>query len=219
MKLIAPEFGQALQLLVMDEIRPLEGVFGPDLIKAMVDRYRFAVVPTDLAVAAASGFKFQTGVIALGARKIPINNLDIYNDGVVVNVKHTDDADAVMSDFIRWATEAFRLRAPQTKIPRKFASHVVVEFAVSLDEYLDAFEEIATLFSSALKKAINKELDMHVARFAIGADPVKGLPAMQTTLTIERRAGLPFEANRYYVTAPLATPVLLELLENIESIF
>src|ERR1700758_4577778 len=106
MELISHHSGQSLQLVVMDEIRPLRGgVFSGDLAAAIVQRYGFTkgdpLVPGQPA-------KFQTGVFR-SEITIPIEALEIYQDGVLVRSTATDDADIVLNDFASWLTERFAL--------------------------------------------------------------------------------------------------------------
>jgi hypothetical protein len=219
MRLISTEYGQSLQLIVMDEVRPLRGgTYLPDLISSIIQRYRFVSYPTDLAAAAQQGAKFQTGVIELAGIVIPITSLDIYNDGIIVTTRDTDDSDIVFDDFAGWAIQTFNLREPTTKIPRKHASNVVVDFDVSLGSFIRNFELISKLISSAFATA-GISHDMHVARLSIGADPATSkLSQVQATLTIEPRGGQPFTSNRYFSGAPLRTQEHLALLSALERL-
>jgi hypothetical protein len=218
MRLISTEYGQSLQLIVMDEVRPLRGgTYLPDLISSVAQRYRFVSYPTDFAAAAQQGAKFQTGVIELGGIVIPITGLEIYNDGIIVTTSNTDDSDTVFDDFAGWAIQTFNLREPTTKIPRRHASNVVVDFDVSLSSFIRNFELISKLISSAFATTTGISHDLHVARLSIGADPATSRVAqVQSTLTLEPRGGQPFTSNRYFSGAPLRTQEHLDLLGALE---
>ena len=80
---VASDVGQVVQLILMEEVRPLRGgTFPPDLIAAVTKRYRFTSFPTDL-TQITQVTKFQLGTIRTGDLYITINTLDIYNDGTL----------------------------------------------------------------------------------------------------------------------------------------
>jgi hypothetical protein len=217
MNLVSYEFGQALQFIRMDEVRPFSGLYLPDVIRIVAERYRFITVPTDIATANTTGVKFGTGVISLAERQIAVTSLGIFNDGLLVETKNTEDADLVTDDLIRWAVATLGFREPQTHIPRRYGSHLVVDFDASIDRFLSNFGLFAGLIESAVKAALGTEIETHVTRFAIGADPLDGLPAIATTFFIELRVNTPFAEKRYFSGAPLTSDAHLELLAKIEK--
>ena len=97
MKLVTTELGQVLQLFVADELRPLRGLDVPNFLQLVTQKYRFAKVPANLlSNTETQGSKFENGIIALPSGNIPILKFEIYGDGIIIDVRHTDDADAVM---------------------------------------------------------------------------------------------------------------------------
>jgi hypothetical protein len=218
MNLVSYEFGQALQFIRMDEVRPFSGLYLPDVIRIVAERYRFITVPTDIATANTTGVKFGTGVISLAGRQIAVTSLGIYNDGLLVETKNTDDADLVIDDLILWAVATFGFREPQKHTPRKHGSNLVVDFDASIDRFLSNFGLVAGLFESAVKAAQGIEIETHLTRLAIGADPQDGLPAKPTTFFIEVRLNTPFAEKRYFSGAPLTSDAHLELLAKIEKV-
>lgn len=217
MKLISTEGGQALQLIIMDEVRPLSGFYLPTLYTAMVERYRFITFPANWAADVANGAKFHSGHHVADGRDIAITEIGVYNDGVVVIALNTSDADVIMDDFISWATRTFKLRERQTKKPRTYASSVVIEFAASIDDALRNFEAISQNVTDAINNAYGLRAKINFFRLALAADP-QTVPALfNTQLLIERRVGVPFAQNRYYSAAPLTTDAHLTLLEKIEG--
>lgn len=211
MKFISSESGQSLQLVVMDEIRPLRGgVFLPDLITAIVQRYRFVSFSTQ--ADPAQPIKFQTGVFQSGEITMPIISLEIYTDGVIMNSRTTDDADAIVNDFSRWLIDTFKLREPTTIIPRTYQSKIIVSLDGPLDRFVAQFQPI----NAILSKAFNTHDELHVTRLFFGPHPPGPLP-YQTTWSIEPRIGQPFVYNRYFSSAPLTTKAHIELLAEIEA--
>jgi hypothetical protein len=212
MKPVSTEAGQALQLAVMDEVRPLRGgPFWPDVITKIAQRYRFvSPVPTDPAQPA----KFQVGVLELNDMTIPIISLEIYNDGIVVNARHTDDADAVMDDFVAWSMATLQLRESTTKIPRQYVSQVIVDLDGELNMFMRNFDAL----SSVISKAFGTQHTLHISRLAIGTEPIAGIPLARSTWQIEPRIGQPIASNcRYFSTAPIPTSAHFDLLATLEA--
>ena len=217
MNLISYEFGQTLQPIRMEEVRPLSGLYLPDVLNAIGDRYRFISKPVDIGAAAANGAKFETGTIDLGGRAIAVGSLGIYNDGLLVVCRNTDDSDIVVDNFLDWATETFGLRPSLGRLTRQHASQVIVEFDTAIDKLVAGFAAVARMFETALEASQGVKIDAHVHRIALSADPSEGLPLTQTSFIIEARAGVPFSAKRYYSGAPVKSSIHLKLLESIEK--
>jgi hypothetical protein len=210
-KLISPETGQALQLIVMDEVRPMRGGFVfPDRISQIQQRYRFAPFTTPLDLT--QPLKFQMGFIQLHGVPISITSLEIYNDGIIVNARHTDDCDIVLDDFVAWAIAQFDLREPETRIPRIYLSRVVVQLEGGLELFLIKSEMMKKIISDTIGRGEKLE----VVRLVIG--PASGAPfPYQHTWQIEPRIGQPHVANRYFSQAPLSTDAHVEMLRALEN--
>lgn len=217
MKVISNEFGQVLQLLVMDEVRPPGGVYVPDVYDEIQKRYQFAVKPTDLVEAEKSGAKFRVGQFKNKRLTVQIRELGIYNDGIIVQTRDTSSAEAVLEDFIEWAPKKFGLRNPQTKIPIQYATNVVVEFDPGTDKIIRSFEPIAKTYAAVLKANYEWDHSVRLTRFSFGVDP-RDLPSQRNSLFfIERRAQQPYSGNRWFAGAPIKTEQLLEFLVMIEK--
>jgi hypothetical protein len=201
----------------MEEVRPLSGVYVPDLYRAIAERYKFVSSPTNIPDASLNGAKFQVGMLERNNVTISITELGIYNDGVVINAINTIDADAVMNDFLPWVSETFKFRPPITIRNRKYASNVTVEFDFSINVLLKDFNRIISLIEAALSKSQDREFSAHITKLTIGAEPIHGIQPAQSSITIEPRAGMPFSSCRYFSGAPMATADHLALLEAIEA--
>jgi hypothetical protein len=212
MKFISSETGQSLQLIVMDEVRPLRGgPFLPDAAAAISRRYRFVTVPAQ--TNPGQPIKFQTGAAELNGITIPITSLEIYSDGIIINSLTTDDADAVMDDFLSWSIQEFHYRAPTTQLPRQYQSTIVVGLERSLTTFISHFEEIREILVRFFKA---EEDTLNVLRLSIGPHPPGALP-YRTTWSIEPRTAQPIVANRYFSAAPLSTASHIELLSALEA--
>lgn len=215
MKLISAEFGQSFQPIHMDEIRPAGGVYVPELVSAIAERYSFVVKPT--IPVPEGGFKFQTGVLNINGTTAIATNLDIYTDGIIINSTNTETADLLMDDFLSWVITRFGFRERQTVLPRKLFSSVIVDFSVSANGLIRNFQTVADLIAKALEPN-GVALDLHLTRIAIGADPTLGQVANQASFTLEPRAAAPIDKLRYFSTAPLSTSQHLALLEQVEAL-
>lgn len=212
MNYISSESGQSLQLVVMDEVRPLRGgPFLPDAGAAITRRYRFTSVPAQ--TDPAQPIKFQTGAIELDGITIPITSLEIYSDGIIINSCTTEDADAVMDDFISWSIQEFHYREPITKLPRQYQSRIVVGFERSLNKFIPHFEAMRTILSKFFQ---TEGSTLNVLRLSIGPHPSSALPH-RTTWFIEPRTAQPIVPNRYFSAAPLSTAAHIELLSALEA--
>jgi hypothetical protein len=210
MQLISSQSGQSLQLVAMDEVRPLSGgVFLPDSSAAIIQRYRFMGTPEKLSPG--QPIKFQTGV--LPDSSITIEELGVFSDGFIVTAITTDDADIALDDFLAWITEQFKLREPTTIIPRTYQSTIVVSLAGPLDRFINNFQKAGDVLS----KSFGALSPLNVTRLTIGPQPPGQYP-FQTTWNIEARIGQPFVPNRYMSTAPLPTSAHVALLTELETI-
>jgi hypothetical protein len=216
MKLISNEHGQSFQQFVMDEIRPASGLYLPDLVRGIAERYAFSVVPTNYEILLKEGAKYKGGRLVTEGRTIEIRDLGFFNDGALAVAWNTEDSELVLNDILTWATQNFGLREPLTKPPRRFTSSVVVEFGAELDRAMAAFDGLKKDLSSAIGKIYGWDVDIETSRVALAADPSKLPPLTTVDFTIERRAGRPFSENRYFSVATVTTDSHLSLLEAFE---
>jgi hypothetical protein len=215
MKLISTEFGQSFQEYRIEEIRPFSGIYTPALIGAVRERYAFAEIPT-LTEAAQQGAKFKEGRFVSGEKIVAIQELGIYKDGIVVVAWNTDDSDAVLDDLVTWTRQSIQIREPIFWPTRLYASTLLVEFDYPLDRAFGVFAEFNRSVGAALKGAYGWEYPLETTRIAFGTDPTQMPPHRRAEFTVERRVGVPFSENRHFSSAPLRTPVHLELLASFE---
>ena len=216
MNLISTEHGQSLQLFLAEEVRPLSGIYLPDLIRQISERYAFAIWPPNYETVMKEGAKYKEGRLLTAERTIAIKDLGFFVDGVLAVAWNTDDSDIILNDLIVWATQKLGMREPRTKLPRKFVSSVVVEFDAELSRALRAFDELQEGFVSAIKQIYGMNPEINASRIALAGDPTK-LPAGTTfEFMIERRAGRPFSETRYFSSATLPTTSHLDFLKTFE---
>jgi hypothetical protein len=212
MQFVSSEFGQSLQLVSMDEMRPERGgFFFPDVMKEIIARYRFQAFPERFA--ANQIMKFEHGTIEAEGVNVLITSLEIYSDGLAISSRHTADADAVLTDFFQWSIEEFRLREPRTMVPRRYQSRLVVDMAESAGSlFIKTFNDINRIIS----RRFQAEVPLGLADLTIGPSPPTQYPFLHTWV-LQPRIVQPLVANRYFSAAPLPTDDHFAMLQEIES--
>lgn len=220
MKLISAEFGQVLQLFAWEELRPLEGLFLPDLFTAIGERYNFQVrppAPTGGDVGQGTGAKFENGRIIIKDLKIAVGQISLYSDGIIVVSSRTEDSAVVLDDFFEWTTKAFALRSLLTVKPRQYASSVVVEYPSGVDHMLAPPSPLEAHFAEAISELYDFHVPVSLSRVTLAMDPAQLPHQRLAEISIERRVGFPYAQNRFFAKANLPTETLLRLLRQLEE--
>lgn len=219
MKLVSYDSGRALQLIVMEEIRPHGGIYMRHFVEALNERYGFAQSP-DLRDADSDGsYVFNQGNIILDGQSIMIGQLGIYTDGIVIVCQDTESANKVLDDGLQWITEKFGLRPILTRKQRTFTSTLIIEFDFAIERALRKWDAVGRLLGSALQNSYGWSVKPDLTRLAFQVDK-ENLPAQANSLfLIERRADIPHSQNRFYSAAPLQTRLHLEFLRDLEALF
>lgn len=190
----------------------------PQLIDLVRQRYGFAFVPNAQDVKT-GGARFQNGRLQCESGDITIENLDIYNDGIVAACRHTELAEAVLNDVIPWAMEAFGLRPPKTIIPRTYASFVIVDFKAPVSALISQFATLKALLAGAYESTYRKRYEFELSKTSFSVDPQTVPQHTNTEFLFDRRATASYDLNRYFCVAPLKTQDHLDLLAKVEGVF
>jgi hypothetical protein len=217
MNIIATETGRVLQLVVMEEIRPLSGLYMPSFYQQLAERYAFVGQPQNYVEAITNGAKFQHGRLITPSKTMVIKEIGIFNDGIIVDATNTDDAEYITDDLMNWSFTAFSFRPRKIIIPPIFSSVVTIEFDYDIERALKGLGAITTRLNAALNNAYGWDHDIRLLRLGINADPQAIPPLRNTQFFIERRLGRPYGENRYQSGAPLRTEDHLGLLTAIEQ--
>lgn len=217
MKLVAYDSVKAVQLFIMEEIRPLHGLHLPSVYNAVAQRYGFATQTSDLSQAMTTGMKFAQGTLFTAGRSIVILEIHIYNDGIVVSCPTSDDVDAVLDDLMRWAEATIGLRPPQIAQPRRYTSFLTVELDRVPDAKLNRFAATQRALTDAIRETFSEERRFDLHRIGLAVDPQLVGPFSHTPFFIERRVGVPYAQNRFWSGAPLKTDAHLRVLEIFEA--
>ncbi|UYN96678.1 MAG: hypothetical protein KIT25_07035 [Enhydrobacter sp.] len=217
MKLVSSLHGRAMQGFNPDEARSHQSTYLPTAVDMIKARYGF-LTNSDLRTSADAGVKFQSGRLQRqGEAEIAIENLDVYNDGLLVVCRTTTEADIVLDDVISWGQLAFQVRQPASPPPRLYSSWLVVDFDEPIAKLVAKFAIMKGLITAAHERAYGMKLDFQFHRVSFNVDP-STLPLHTfTDYAMDRRGGAPYALNRFFCTAPLKTEEHIQLLSEIEA--
>ncbi len=224
MKIVSIEIGRATQPVVPDEMKPLGGSYVPENIRLVADRYGFAAQPS-YDDTLSGGAKFGGGRLISAAKKINISELIIFSNAIQVSTNNTTDADYVLDDILAWAKSMLGYREPQTKLPRLYESHIIVDFERDVDRILIPFESLRVGFGGALTSTYGLQLPITLTSFGVGADPLQIAAQMpppfpgvlKPEFGLVRRLNHPYTEKRFFSLAPLQTEAHIVLLQEFES--
>ncbi|MGB9114379.1 hypothetical protein, partial [Bradyrhizobium sp.] len=106
---------------------------------------------------------------------------------------------------------------------RIYQSNITVDFEGGLQDKLEGIKKLQSIIS---REIVRPSLPFEFKRLAFGGGDIPNPQLLQLQPTIEalersdflleRRAGAPYEANRYFSSAPMKTADHIKLLESIE---
>jgi hypothetical protein len=213
MKLLTVNVARSIWLFNTGDLNP-RGLDLRPVLEGVRARYRFEkfISPDDL-LSTEKHPEFGNGAFTFGdGQQIAIPKLTLYNDGLVVEVRHSTEAgDAFLNDLVSFVISEFRLTAdPIENVKKLYLSELEVTGSAALDAFNEKIQKFSGLIAEASKR------DFHTFGFKIGTDPaLHGVPVM---FAFERKAGAPFAQNRYWSQAPFSTKHHLELLDRLEKI-
>jgi hypothetical protein len=215
MKLAAVILARVVFFVESVDLNPRGAAYYPDVIKGLVERYRFQSYPQKL-----EDFDEQKGV-TLAVGKIGQTTIDkvvIYNWGLFLETtSSTTEAERLLNDALVWGVQALNLRYEPAMIKRKaYVSHITFYSdapLLSLNPILDAVgEKISKVVSASLKLPYV----FHPTGILLGIDPEEQRIPVQR-FSIERREGAGFSENKYFSAAPVPTDLHLDLVAECEK--
>lgn len=225
MKFITSIAGTVALSVRADEVMPQTGLVHRELMAFIKSTYQFSVAPVtppnvpDFAV---PSYVFQSGVFTDKERQVPLLQLAFIQNGGIISAQNTDIADRAMDDFISKLDSIFGYRFASTSSHRVYQSNIVVQFDEGLAHLIDGIAKI----ESVLAQEISRPTPFKIKRLAFGAGetmPIQMATSVEaienSDFTIERRANEPYEANRYFCSAPVRTSEHIRILETIERAF
>jgi hypothetical protein len=182
-------------------------------------RYGFLKTPNAMeGFSPAIGARFENGRFPApgGLGEIPIAELSLFNDGIIVTAADTNLASLFANEALEWLISIGAIRRPETVRPQTHTSTLVVQFEKRASDKLDSLLAIATRFDNAVLEHRGSGYATHFDRLGFAAEPDAG-PQSRLLFSLERRKnGTPIQ-DRFWPTAPLPYGSHMALLEEIEA--
>ena len=224
MRILSRRTGRILLFMNLDELIPIGSVYMPDALPLLIERYSFSLPPnlsTPWNQVLEQGLKFELGKFkGHDNEENLIEDLTVYNNGIVVTAESTDISQAFIDDLFEWGPEAIGLRVAKSAFALKaFLSEIVVEFNSSVDRALTRLTTLLDSFRSSLKRNYDAEFPaISVAALRLDYERAVTPLAFQNlaVFNVERRLNHRFTENVYLCQAPLPTGDHIKILEQLE---
>ncbi len=219
MRVVSFETGKATLLVHLEEMLPLDGYDSRVIFDSIVERYNFSIGP-DFSVSreSQSGFRFEMGTFDLKGKAIEIGGLIVFADGIVAAASTTDYAEAFLHDLIDWLRQRMGFRSPRSEPRRLFLSNIVFDLDRSMDVLIPKHTKLSKDIHKSVSKHFATDQSPRLSKIEFDFDDSSNSSGVKISgFTIERRAGVPFEVDRYFSSAPLRTQEHISLLETIEK--
>jgi len=226
MKLIISAWGAVFIHASADDVIPKDGVNQQDLIQYLTRTYKFASRPITAALPVQAtqnqNLVFRSGKLTKGDQGYVIHNLVAFPNGDGVVGFTTESAEIVMNDYLDRLDADLKYRYKDGIWKRTYASGVVIEFEFSLEERIPTFKAISAILDRTISRE-GRPFKPKSISFGDGDPLAVDLQndidaASKTDFTLQRRAGEPYSANRYYSVAPIKTQDHVKMLEEIEAV-
>jgi hypothetical protein len=205
----------------VEEYLPRTGSLPREQIELVRTRYAFQQFPQLLVgMPLPPTFVFTHGKFQDERDSFAIFQLSMKADGDIVLATTTEQAERVLDDLVQLLDTHLGFRLSTAQKTKSFVSNVVVEFDKGLENDISALSRIA----DAINRLRIGMPALNIKRLAFGlssggGEPTDPLLAVeQADFLIERRADMPYEANRYFCSAPLSTTDHIRLLEGLEAV-
>jgi hypothetical protein len=196
------------------DIMPRHGIFFPELVKEIVQRYNFQKFPgTFDEWNSPEGAQFLVGK----QDKIVIDRLIVYNNGLQLETHAgTADSKRIQEELLAWARDEFGIAyGPDTVKRWAYVSGVTFHSNVPI-LVTGPIERLARNITDEISRILGDETVYQPTGFNIGHDLLLRKYA-RASFTLHRRAEVPFAENKYFSEAPLPTEIHLDLLARYEK--
>jgi hypothetical protein len=193
----------------IEEVNPLGRVALVDLVKGLVERYKFAKFPKTFDDwTPDKGTEFVYGRF----EEFEISKVTIYERGLSVDTRSsTDDCERVLEDLMTWGSSLGLVPRPHR---RWYTSGLIFESNAALDAIHPALRSLAEKISAATERQLPARFE--TTSITVGMDPWNAKYPL-IPFRIERREGVPFSEHKYWSQAPLPTRTHIELLKEFEA--
>lgn len=194
-----------------DEIRPVEGFDFIAAMNAIKNTFDFPALATGPA-RPGGGAEFDNGAYRIVKPPIIITKLTVFGDGLNVNVaSNTKNAEIILEKTLE-IFYSFGIRRPTTPPLHYYLSTIIADFEHSLDNL------VSNTLLARIARALPVTAPAHFAGISINMDKTVLPPRLgainPTLFSIYRREGVPYDQNRYFSQANMATDQHIELLRE-----
>jgi len=213
MQFLRPVRSTVVKFVVPKTQAIADAVFVPDLVAALVERYKFWDYPKNNAQFTTEA-KFVTGKFG----KTNIEAFQIYGNGVSVQAQaKTDELEEIALDFLEFAKSKFSLEyAFAEPLTTTFVSAVEVAVSPEVSSKFEILRPLGERLSMMLAKNGYSVSTYEWAGISMLAE--KATPLSSGRFSFEVRAGHPLGGSVYFSEAPVSTSDHLELLGLLEAI-
>jgi hypothetical protein len=207
---------RTLAFLEIDELNRNGSLRLTDIVPALVKRYDFSTYPTKV-----GDFNLTEGVAFTSGRRadIVIDTFKIYPSVIYVEtLSSTEDSRRVILDILEWGAKELNLSYTDGMIARwAYVSHVTFfsDFPL-LKAFSAPLDNLARKTSEQVSDIFGEDVAYHPMNFIIGHDPRLRRDAI-APFSIQQRANVKFDDNRYFSEAPLPTEMHIKFLEELEA--
>jgi hypothetical protein len=212
MELLSIVTARSIFLFEVDSLDPLGSRSAAEVVAELRSRYSFAVVPDSLNnIDNNKGAEFSSGRL----KDIVIDKLTLFSNGIVVDTRSsTENAEAIANDLLEVSRETLGSRAIVGR--KHFVSQITFKSTMQLSRMNPILSEISEQIKQSLGSSMHQEYLVDTVGVTVQVDETQAriLPAK---FVIARRADAAFFENIYFASAPLRTPLHLELVEKFEA--
>jgi hypothetical protein len=207
---------RTLAYVESSDLNPHGKVFYPDLVQALVERYKFQKFPK-----APEEFDEGKGVVFSDGKfgsKV-IQKFTIFNTLLVLETRsNTSDSEELIHEILTWGVKKFGLTYTPAMIKHYgYISDLTFYSDVPLlGAACQPLIDLAAKTGAALTDIHKVPFTYQPANLAVGHDPSTRKNGI-APFTITRRVESPWGDNKYFSEAPLPTDMHIAFLEEFEA--
>jgi hypothetical protein len=193
-------------------------LYGANLIHAVEHRYGFWESPKTVA-----DYDINKGITFLHGffeKRFVIDKFQIYANGILAEGKiPTEDLDIFVDDIIEWGRSTAGLTINDSYTRRGYNSHIEVFAEMPIDRAFTRFTTLGEHVTQLIRTYGINTNKFQVSGINLNSDN-ETLPTPKPIgLTLDRRAGKPYESQLFFSTASLKTADHLLILNEMEKLF
>jgi hypothetical protein len=214
MQLAAIVKARTLAFIEIDELNRRGNVRLADIVPAIVKRYDFMSYPAKIEDfdMKDKGVTFASGRLA----DIVIDTVVVYSTVIYVEtLSSTEDSRKVLLDILEWGAKELNFTYRHGMISRwAYVSHITFFTDFPLMRTLSSpLNDLAQKTSEQVSEFFGEDIAYQPMTITVGHDPRLRQHAI-APFSIQQRANVRFEANKYFSESPLPTDVHIRFLED-----